>query len=93
VAEQLGAKLPATYRCVDAEDVGPAQRASFAYLGHVKFSRPGDAPCEFLLVQDDRLLAKGAQMKSVDAQLTLLWQGRRSADRHELFRLFRRSPP
>ncbi|MBM3365069.1 MAG: glycosyltransferase [Betaproteobacteria bacterium] len=93
VAEQLGAKLPASYHCVDAVDLGPAQRASFAYLGHVKFSRPGDSPCEFLLVQDDRLLAKGAQMKSVDAQLTLLWQGRRSADRHELFRLFRRTTP
>jgi 4-amino-4-deoxy-L-arabinose transferase-like glycosyltransferase len=90
VAEQLGAALPSTYRCVDTDEVGPAQRASFAYLGHVKFSRPGDKRCEFLLVQDDRLLSKGGQMKSVDDRLTLLWQGRRAADRHELFRLFRR---
>jgi 4-amino-4-deoxy-L-arabinose transferase-like glycosyltransferase len=90
VAEQLGAALPSTYGCVDTDEVGPAQRASFAYLGHVKFSRPGDKRCEFLLVQDDRLLSKGGQMKSVDSQLTLLWQGRRAADRHELFRLFRR---
>jgi 4-amino-4-deoxy-L-arabinose transferase-like glycosyltransferase len=90
VAEQLGAALPSTYGCVDTDEVGPAQRASFAYLGHVKFSRPGDKRCEFLLVQDDRLLSKGGQMKSVDDRLTLLWQGRRAADRHELFRLFRR---
>jgi 4-amino-4-deoxy-L-arabinose transferase-like glycosyltransferase len=90
VAEQLGAALPSTYRCVDTDEVGPAQRASFAYLGHVKFSRSGDKPCEFLLVQDDRLLSKGRQMKLVDDRLTLLWQGRRAADRHELFRLFRR---
>jgi 4-amino-4-deoxy-L-arabinose transferase-like glycosyltransferase len=90
VAEQLGNALPSSYRCVDTDAVGPAQRASFAYLGHVKFSRHGDKRCEFLLVQDDRLLAKGAQMKSVDTKLTLLWQGRRAADRHELFRLFRR---
>lgn len=90
VAEQLGNALPSSYRCVDTDAVGPAQRASFAYLGHVKFSRSGDKRCEFLLVQDDSLLGKGGQMKSVDTQLTLLWQGRRAADRHELFRLFRR---
>ncbi len=92
VAEQLGNALPSSYRCVDTEALGPAQRASFAYLGHVKFSRSGDKRCEFLLVQDDSLLGKGGQMKSVDTQLTLLWQGRRAADRHELFRLFRRDP-
>ena len=90
VAEQLGNALPSSYRCVDTDAVGPAQRASFAYLGHVKFSRPGDKRCEFLLVQDDSLLSKGGQMKFVDDRLTLLWQGRRAADRHELFRLFRR---
>ena len=90
VAEQLGNALPSSYRCVDTDAVGPAQRASFAYLGHVKFSRHGDKRCEFLLVQDDSLLGKGAQIKSVDTKLTLLWQGRRAADRHELFRLFRR---
>lgn len=90
VAEQLGSALPSSYRCVDTDAVGPAQRASFAYLGHVKFSRHGDKRCEFLLVQDDSLLGKGAQIKSVDTKLTLLWQGRRAADRHELFRLFRR---
>jgi len=93
VAEQISTNLPLTYRCVDAHDLGPAQRASFAYLGKVKFSRPGDKPCEYLLVQDDRLRGEGAQIKSVDKNLTLLWQGRRAADRYELFRLFRRDSP
>ncbi len=93
VAQQLGASLPATYRCVDTVDVGPAQRASFAYLGGVKFSRPGDARCDYLLVQDDGLRRKGGQMKKVDGSLSLLWQGRRAADRHEFFRLFRRNAP
>ena len=90
VAKQLGASLPAGYRCVDTDGVGPAQRASFAYLGGVTFSRPGDEACDFLLVQDDGLRRKGAQMKKVDGKVTLLWQGRRAADRHEFFRLFRR---
>ncbi|MFM7760130.1 MAG: ArnT family glycosyltransferase [Burkholderiaceae bacterium] len=93
VAEQISTNLPLTYRCVDTHDLGPAQRASFAYLGKVKFSQPGDKPCEYLLVQDDRLRGEGAQIKSVDKNLTLLWQGRRAADRYELFRLFRRDSP
>ena len=93
VAQQLGASLPDGHRCVDTIGVGPAQRASFAYLGGVKFSRPGDEPCDFLLVQDDGLRRKGAQMKKVEGNLTLLWQGRRAADRHEFFRLFRRDAP
>lgn len=94
VARQLGAHLPPDYRCVDTEGLGPAQRASFAYLGQVKFARHADARCEFLLVQEDRpKRSKGAQSRAVNPGLTLLWQGRRAADRHESFRLFRRDSP
>ncbi len=90
VAEQLGARLPEKYSCVDSDNLGPAQRASFAYLGHVKFGRIGDTRCEFLLVQDNGLGRSGRQPQSVAPSLKLLWQGRREADKHELFRLFRR---
>jgi 4-amino-4-deoxy-L-arabinose transferase-like glycosyltransferase len=90
VAEQLGARLPEKYNCVDSDNLGPAQRASFAYLGHVKFGRVGDTRCEFLLVQDNGLGRSGRQPQSVAPSLKLLWQGRREADKHELFRLFRR---
>ncbi len=93
VANSIEANLPRDYRCVSAEGVGPAQRASFAYLGNVRFAKPGDRSCEFLLVQDDGLRHRGAEMKKVDGNLVLLWQGRRAADRHELFRLFRRKQP
>lgn len=94
VAQQIRAHLPADYRCVKAEGVGPAQRASFAYLGGVKFARDDGARCEFLLVQDDRgRRGKAVQPRKLDAGLTPLWQGRRAADRHESFRLFRRESP
>ncbi len=93
VAANIASHLPADYRCVTAEGVGPAQRASFAYLGNVRFAKPGARDCEFLLVQDDGLRHRGAEMKKVDGDLTLLWQGRRAADRHEFFRLFRRQLP
>ncbi len=91
VAKELGSKLPRNYHCVATDGVGPAQRASFAYLGPVNFGRDENDHCEFLLVQDDGLLRKGAQMKKVGDGLTLLWQGRRAADRHEFFRLFKQN--
>jgi len=90
VAHKIAAALPDSYRCVQTDGVGPAQRASFAYLGPVKFARNDSSRCEFLLVQDDRLGKIGGQMKTIDGRLTLLWQGRRAADRHEFFRLYHR---
>ena len=91
VAGEMRQHLPADYRCVDTNDLGSAQRASFAYLGELRFSRPGDARCDLLLVQDDGLRKRGAQMKKIEGDLTLLWQGRRPADRHEFYRLYQRN--
>lgn len=93
VAEQLGSHLPATYQCVLTQQVTPAQRALLAYHGRVKFSRHNDEPCELLLVQDDGLGKNGRELQVVGSGLTLIWQGRREADRYELFRLFRRDSP
>lgn len=91
VAQKIAAALPASYRCVQADGIGAAQRASFAHLGPVKFARDAGSRCEFLLVQDDGLKRKGGQLRAIDdRQLTLLWQGRRAADRNEFFRLYRR---
>ncbi len=92
VAKQIGEHLPTTYQCVKAEGIGPAQRASFAYMGNVKFARNDGERCEFLLVQVERSRRKDMAAKLVDPGLTLLWEGRRAADRHEWFRLFRRHP-
>ncbi|MES2831101.1 MAG: glycosyltransferase [Pseudomonadota bacterium] len=66
VAQQIAGSLPATANCVDT-DVGPAQRASFAFFGAIPFHRADDAGaihttgttgttnatrCDFLLLQD-----------------------------------------
>ncbi len=94
VAEQIASHLPSQYRCVNTDGVGPAQRASFASIGLIQFAPSEKIDCEFLLVQDDGLRRKGSPgMKKVDDKLELLWQGRRAADRHEYFRLFKRRNP
>jgi 4-amino-4-deoxy-L-arabinose transferase-like glycosyltransferase len=93
VAQQIAANLPPGGGCI-ATNVGPAQRASFAYFGGLTFAGVGVAPseCDLLLLQDsihlkdDREIAQAFRGK----QWTPLWEGRRPFDRDERFRLYRR---
>lgn len=91
VARQIAEKLPEGTYCVDT-NVGPAQRASFAYFGGVPFAQFIDGNCDYLLLQDNR---RGKDDKIVlersGEQWRLLWEGRRPSDRNERFRLYRRS--
>jgi 4-amino-4-deoxy-L-arabinose transferase-like glycosyltransferase len=97
VARQIEAKLPPAaftdgVSCIDT-NVGAAQRASFAYFGHLPFA--GVAPakaCDYLLLQDSVRLKDGPEMaqKYGLGDFTLLWEGRRPSDRDERFRLYRR---
>ncbi|MFC3107306.1 ArnT family glycosyltransferase [Undibacterium arcticum] len=90
VAQQIAQQLPPVKRCVDT-NVGPAQRASFAYLGNIPFKGYEDGSCDFLLLQDsvtnksDTAIPK----KFRDRQWQLLWEGRRPSDRDERFRLYK----
>jgi 4-amino-4-deoxy-L-arabinose transferase-like glycosyltransferase len=87
VGQQIGAKLPASGYCVDT-NVGPAQRASFAYFGQVEFARFGSHDCDYLLLQDSG--HSPLMTKDDEGSLHLLWEGRRPSDRDERYRLYRR---
>lgn len=90
VAKQIEQKLPHGHYCVDT-NVGPAQRASFAYFGEVPFARFRDGDCGFLLLQDSNRRKDDARIiKRSGDQWELLWEGRRPSDRDERFRLYRR---
>jgi 4-amino-4-deoxy-L-arabinose transferase-like glycosyltransferase len=83
VAQQIAARLPADAGCIET-NVGPAQRASFAYFGHLPFGAIGHERCDFLLVQDstgqraaqsgavERALAEGRIMQHGEG----IWGGR-----------------
>lgn len=89
VADQLELKLPKNMDCVES-NVGPAQRASFAYFGHVRFA-PAGKQCDFLLLQDSNRKKNDARLiHRSGQQWRLLWEGRRPADRDERFRLYQR---
>ncbi|MGZ5780505.1 MAG: glycosyltransferase, partial [Burkholderiaceae bacterium] len=91
VAQQIALKLPPVHGCVES-NVGAAQRASFAYFGHIPFAQFNGEPCDFFLLQDSvRNKEDTKHLKMPSDQWQLLWEGRRPADRDERFRLYQRS--
>jgi 4-amino-4-deoxy-L-arabinose transferase-like glycosyltransferase len=91
VAQQIAQKLPDGRYCVDT-NIGPAQRASFAYFGNVEFAKFGEGSCEYLLLQDSLSRRDSASLiRKFDGRGKLLWEGRRPSDRDERFRLYRRN--
>lgn len=90
VAHQMAKKLPAASYCV-VSNVGPAQRASFAYFGNVKFAARNSEACRYALSQDS-VKSKNAtrNIEQFQGEWELMWEGRRPSDRDERFRLYKR---
>jgi 4-amino-4-deoxy-L-arabinose transferase and related glycosyltransferases of PMT family len=72
--------------CVRAHGVGTGQRASFLIFNGIDFSY--DSNCSLLLQQTSQEAIQDGRAAFPDA-LAVLWQGRRGADRDEMFRLLR----
>src|SRR5471032_3100168 len=92
VARQIALTLPADAGCIET-NVGPAQRASFAYFGHLPFTGVEGGRCTLLLLQDTLhpRLGQAVAPEYRGRQWQLLWEGRRPSDREERFRLYRRA--
>ena len=92
VGRQIGLKITLPNQCVDS-NVGPAQRASFAYFGKVPFAEFDGARCDYLLLQTRNTRPPRpapATITRAGAQWGLIWEGRRPSDRDESFRLYLR---
>jgi 4-amino-4-deoxy-L-arabinose transferase-like glycosyltransferase len=91
VAQQIAQKLPPKVDCIET-NVGPAQRASFAYYAQLPFTGVAGGRCELLLLQDSVKLRDDKEIlpQHRGKQWQLLWEGRRPSDREERFRLYRR---
>ena len=92
VARQIAQKLPPNVTCIET-NIGPAQRASFAYFGALPFNGVEGGRCDMLLLQDSIKLSDTAEIERQyrGRQWMLLWEGRRPSDRDERFRLYRRA--
>ncbi|WP_141914191.1 MULTISPECIES: glycosyltransferase family 39 protein [unclassified Herbaspirillum] len=91
VAQQIESRLTSVKQCVQS-NVGPAQRASFAYFGNVRFADDRDQRCDYLLLQDDISNQDASPMlRQYPGSWHMVWEGRRPSDRDERFRLYRRA--
>lgn len=92
VAHQVAKSLPAGTDCTET-NISPAQRASLAYLGNIRFAGFEQTQCNTLLLRDsvklrdDKEIARQYRGK----QWQLIWEGSRPADRDERFRLYKRA--
>lgn len=92
VAHEIAEQASLPYRCIDS-NIGPSQRASFAYFGQVHFAGFSEQNCDLLLLQSRRLSKNFGQApadKNYPGTWTLLWEGHRASDRDELFSLYRK---
>lgn len=76
--------------CVRAPSLGTGQRASFLVFDKINFSY--DARCTLLLQQTSLDAIKSGAANHIPNARTL-WEGKRGADRSEIFRLLRITPP
>jgi len=87
---ELSTNLPNEYNCIVSQDVGDAQLASLHYFGGIVTSqvyrRGGGDSCELMITQD-----RWEDDNAIGAPWQLVWEGGRSGDRHERYRLYRRS--
>jgi 4-amino-4-deoxy-L-arabinose transferase-like glycosyltransferase len=92
VATQIKENLSTLYRCIDS-NVGPSQRASFAYFGGIHFAGFSEQDCDVLLVQSNRrspTKANDLAEQRSNGKWELMWEGHRAYDKDELFSLYRK---
>lgn len=89
VFTSLNNALPNEYNCVNSLGVGQQQQLLLHYYTDIKlqpFESTQKLDCNFYLLQDVR----GVGKMQPGQEWSLIWSGKRTADRKESFRLFKR---
>jgi 4-amino-4-deoxy-L-arabinose transferase-like glycosyltransferase len=83
----LNEKVPAQYNCMNSLNVGQAQRLLLNYYTDIELhdvETTKNLNCDLYLIQD----LKGVGKMQPSQEWTLIWRGKRPADRKESFRLY-----
>jgi len=78
--------LPAQYDCIASRRVDDTQRAMLQYFGNITTRRHAQNACGLLLVRGNRM----TQSAEDEMEWKQIWEGGRSSDKNERFRLYRR---
>lgn len=89
----LGIKqaMPAHHNCLNSRNLGDAPEALLHYYADLRaypLELGQRIDCDLYLIKDD----KGTPKIRPGSDWKLIWQGKRAAERHESFRLYRRLP-
>ena len=79
-------KLPAKYNCIAGDHLGDSQRAMLEYFGDITTSRKARSACSLLLVQGEIAARPVEQEIGWDK----VWEGARTGEKRERFRLYQR---
>ncbi len=85
VMVELKHKLPAHYNCIAREGLGDNQRAMLEYFAGITTRRYAAHSCNLLLVQEGQF-----RVQEDKARWKQIWEGSRTGDRHERFRLYQK---
>ncbi len=85
VAVAMSAALPEKHQCIISQDVGDSQLAMLDYFGGIKTTRVVRRECNVLITQD-----RWGDETSIGLPWTLQWEGGRSGDRDERYRMYTR---
>ena len=77
--------LPAQHGCIASQDVDDTQRAMLQYFGNITTLQYAHDACNLLLTQGRTTKPAGGEM-----EWQQIWEGHRSSDKNERFRLYRR---
>lgn len=78
--------LPAHYGCIGGVHVDNDQRAMLQYFGGITLRRQAQQSCDILLVRGGRVTGS----LDNETEWKKIWEGGRSSDKNERFRLYRR---
>jgi len=83
----LQKSLPKKFDCINGEGVNKAQQALLDYYTDLRLTPSSEKSCHLMLVQADR----SREIESPQGEWQLIWEGKRPADRHEHFSLYKKS--
>ena len=78
--------LPAQHGCLASQNVGDTQLAMLQYFGDISTNRSAHDTCNLLLVQS----VQTSGLPENETNWKKIWEGGRSSDRNERFRLYQR---
>ena len=90
VMNSLQQALPKHFACINSHGLGSSQQSLLNYYTHLKaipLETSQNLNCDLYLIQDD----KNREKLEPDEDWTLIWQGKRPAERREYFRLYQKN--